>query len=101
MYEIRRTDVFSKWLDRLRDAGARARILSRLTRVEDGNLGDTRPVGEAVSELRIDYGPGYRVYYTRQQKTLIFLLVGGDKSTQERDIRRALQLARTLEGYEP
>lgn len=90
MYEIRRADVFSKWLDRLRDARARVRILSRLTRVEEGNLGDTKSVGKAVSELTIDYKSGYRVYYTQRQKTLIVLLVGGDKSTQERDIKRAI-----------
>lgn len=97
MYEIRRTDVFSKWLDRLRDARARARVLSRLTRLEEGNLGDTKPLGDGVSEFRIDYGPGYRVYYTQRDKTIIILLVGGDKSTQSRDIKRAIQLARDLE----
>jgi len=97
MYEIRRTDVFSKWLDRLRDARARARVLSRLTRVEEGNLGDTKPLGDGVSEFRIDYGPGYRIYYTQRNKIIIILLVGGDKSTQSRDIKRAIQLARDLE----
>lgn len=97
MYEIRRTDVFSKWLDRLRDARARARVLSRLTRVEEGNLGDTKPVGDGVSEFRIDYGPGYRVYFTQRDRTIIVLLVGGDKSTQSQDIKRAIQLARDLE----
>ncbi|MGE0383432.1 MAG: type II toxin-antitoxin system RelE/ParE family toxin [Gammaproteobacteria bacterium] len=97
MLEIRRTDAFSKWLDRLRDPRARALVLSRLTRVEEGNLGDTKPVGEGVSEFRIDYGPGYRVYYTQRNKTIIILLVGGDKSTQARDIKRAIQLARDLD----
>lgn len=97
MYEIRRTDVFSSWLDRLRDARARVRILARLDRVSEGNLGDTRVIGEGVSEFRIDYGPGYRVYYTRQRKTIVVLLVGGDKSTQAKDIRRAIQLARDLD----
>jgi len=97
MYEIRRTDVFAKWLDRLRDARARARVLSRLTRVEEGNLGDTKPVGDGVSEFRIDYGPGYRVYFTQRDRTIIVLLVGGDKSTQSQDIKRAIQLARDLE----
>jgi len=71
--------------------------MSRLTRVEEGNLGDTRHVGEGVSEFRIDYGPGYRVYYTQRNKTIIILLVGGDKSTQTRDIQRAIQLARDLD----
>ena len=97
MYEIRRTDAFSKWLDRLRDARARVRVLSRLTRAEDGNLGDTKPVGESVAEMRIDYGPGYRVYFTKRRQTIIVLLVGGDKSSQEQDIKRAIQLARDLE----
>ena len=98
MYEIRRTDTFSKWLDRLRDERARARILSRLTRVEDRNLGDHKPVAGSVFELRIDYGPGYRVYFTKRGKTIIVLLVGGDKSSQEQDIKRAVQLAQDLEG---
>ncbi len=97
MYEIRRTDTFSKWLDRLRDARARVRVLSRLTRVEGGNLGDHKPVGEDVSELRIDYGPGYRVYFTKRGSTIIVLLVGGDKSSQKQDIKRAIQLAQELE----
>ncbi len=97
MYAIRRTDTFSKWLDRLRDARARVRVLSRLTRAEEGNLGDTKPVGESVSEMRIDYGPGYRIYFTKRRKTIIVLLVGGDKSSQEQDIKRAIQLARDLE----
>ena len=97
MYEIRRTETFSKWLDKLRDARARVRVLSRLTRAEDGNLGDTKPVGESVSEMRIDYGPGYRVSFTKRRKTIIVLLIGGDKSSQEQDIKRAIQLARDLE----
>lgn len=79
MYEVRRTEAFSNWLDRLKDARARVRILSRLDRVAEGNLGDTKPVGETVSELRIDYGPGYRIYYTKRRKTLVVLLIGGDK----------------------
>ena len=97
MYEIRRTETFSKWLDKLRDARARVRVLSRLTRAEDGNLGDTKPVGESVSEMRIDYRPGYRVYFTKRRKTIIVLLIGGNKSSQEQDIKRAIQLARDLE----
>ena len=97
MYEIRRTDTFSKWIDRLRDARARVRVLSRLTRAEEGNLGDTKPVGGSVSEMRIDYGPGYRIYFTKRRKTIVVLLVGGDKSSQEQDIKRAIQLARDLE----
>ena len=93
MYDIRRSATFTKWLDRLRDAKARARVLARLTRVEGGNLGDTKPVGEGVSEFRIDYGPGYRVYYTRRGPFLIVLLAGGDKRTQDADIERAITLA--------
>jgi putative addiction module killer protein len=73
------------------------RILTRLDRVSEGNLGDTKAVGEAVSELRIDYGPGYRLYYTKRRHTIVILLVGGDKSTQEKDIKQAIQLAREME----
>ena len=97
MYEIRRTEEFILWLDRLRDARARVRILSRLDRVAEGNLGDTKSVGETVSELRINYGAGYRIYYTKRRNVVIVLLIGGDKSTQEKDIKRAIQLARNLD----
>ena len=96
MLELRRTDVFARWLDELRDIKARARILVRLDRLAEGNLGDVKPVGEGVSELRIDYGPGYRVYYKKQGRTIIILLSGGDKRTQKRDIARAQRLARNL-----
>lgn len=81
MYEIRRTEEFILWLDRLRDARVRVRILSRLDRVAEGNLGDTKSVGETVSELRINYGAGYRIYYTKRRNVVIVLLIGGDKST--------------------
>jgi len=97
MYEIRRTEVFTSWLDHLRDARVRVRVLARLDRVAQGVFGDTKVIGETVSELRIDYGPGYRIYYTRRRRTVVFLLVGGDKSTQERDIKRAIRLAQNLE----
>lgn len=97
MYEIRRTEEFILWLDRLRDARVRVRILSRLDRVAEGNLGDTKSVGETVSELRINYGAGYRIYYTKRRNVVIVLLIGGDKSTQEKDIKRAIQLARNLD----
>jgi len=96
--EIRTTDVFDKWLRKLRDAQARARILVRIKRLSLGNPGDAKMVGEGVSEMRIDYGPGYRVYYTQRSGELIVLLVGGDKSTQDRDIEKAIELARGLEG---
>lgn len=96
MVEIRKTDVFVKWLDGLRDIRARSRVLVRIERLAAGNPGNVKPVGEGVSELRIDYGPGYRVYFVKQGQTVIVLLAGGDKSTQATDIRTALRLARNL-----
>ena len=96
MIEIRKTDVFAKWLDGLRDIRARARVQARVERLAAGNPGDAEPVGEGVSELRINYGPGYRVYYKQQGRDLLILLAGGDKSTQARDIKTALRLARNL-----
>lgn len=95
--EIRRTEVFASWIDGLRDIRARARVLVRIERLATGNPGDVAPVGEGVSELRIDYGPGYRVYFKKRGRSLIILLAGGDKSTQAKDIRAALRLARGLE----
>jgi putative addiction module killer protein len=94
--ELRKTEVFSKWIDGLRDIGVRARIQARIERLAGGNPGDVKPVGEGVSELRIDYGPGYRVYFKKQGRELIILLAGGDKSSQSKDIRKALELARNL-----
>lgn len=96
MIEIRKTDHFAQWLDDLRDVRARARIQARIERLADGNPGDVAPVGESVSELRIDYGPGYRVYFKKRKRELIILLAGGDKSSQARDIKTALRLARNL-----
>jgi len=96
MVEIRKTDVFVKWLDGLRDIRARSRVLVRIERLASGNPGDVKPVGEGVSELRVDYGPGYRVYFVKQGQTVIVLLAGGDKSTQATDIRTAIRLARNL-----
>ena len=96
MIEVRKTEVYARWLDGLRDARARARVLVRVERLAAGNLGDVRPVGEGVSELRIDYGPGYRVYFRKQGRTVVILLAGGDKRTQDRDIATALRLARNL-----
>jgi len=96
--EVRKTEVFSRWLDGLRDINARARVQARIERLIAGNPGDVKPVGEGVSELRIDYGPGYRVYFKKRGHELIILLAGGDKHTQARDIRNALSMARnTLE----
>ena len=96
MMEIRKTDLFVRWLDDLRDIRARARVQARIERLTAGNPGDVEPVGEGVSELRINYGPGYRVYLKQQGRELIILLAGGDKRTQARDIKTALQLVRNL-----
>jgi putative addiction module killer protein len=92
--EIRQTSEFKEWLLSLRVAKAKARIAARIARAENGNLGDSKPVGEGVSEMRIDYGPGYRVYYRQRGNVLVILLCGGDKSTQRSDIRRAHELAK-------
>lgn len=94
--EIRKTEYFAQWLDGLRDLQARARVQSRIERLAQGNPGDVEPVGEGVSELRIHYGPGYRVYFKQRGRELIILLAGGDKSTQAKDIKTALRLARQL-----
>ncbi len=96
MIEVRKTEVYAKWLDSLRDARARARVLVRVERLAAGNPGDVSPVGEGISELRIDYGPGYRVYFKKQGRMTVILLAGGDKRTQRRDIETALRLARNL-----
>ncbi|MBM4288381.1 MAG: type II toxin-antitoxin system RelE/ParE family toxin [Deltaproteobacteria bacterium] len=96
MLEIRQTEVYSDWFNSLRDRQARARIDVRIRRLSLGNPGDIKPVGEGVSELRIDYGPGYRVYFVQHGQTVVILLAGGDKSTQDKDIKTARELARTL-----
>ena len=96
MFEVRKTEIYAKWLDGLRDICARARVLVRVERLAIGNPGDVRPVGEGVSELRIDYGPGYRVYFKQQSRTVVVLLAGGDKRTQSRDIETAMRLSRNL-----
>jgi len=96
MIEVRQTEAFSKWLRELRDRQARARIQTRIDRLQLGLAGDVRPVGEGVSELRIDYGPGYRVYFVQRGRELVILLAGGDKRTQDRDIKTAIELARNL-----
>ena len=101
MIEIRKTDIFVRWLDELGDLQARARVLVRIERLAAGNPGDAEPVGEGVSELRINYGPGYRVYFKHRGRELIILLAGGDKSTQARDIKTALRLARNLQEQQP
>ncbi|HBP89307.1 MAG TPA: type II toxin-antitoxin system RelE/ParE family toxin [Nitrospirales bacterium] len=96
MVEIRKTEKYTQWLDGLSDIRARARIQVRVERLAAGNTGDAKPVGEGVSELRIDYGPGYRVYFTKRGSKLVILLAGGDKRTQVPDIKIALRLARNL-----
>jgi len=97
MNEIRQTTVFADWMAKLRDVRARAKIAARIDRLALGNPGDVEPVGEGISELRIHYGPGYRVYFTRRGPDLIVLLCGGDKSTQAKDIATAKALAAKLE----
>lgn len=96
--EVRQTKHYLDWFNSLRDRQTRIRIDARIRRLSLGNPGDVKPVGEGVSELRIDYGPGYRVYFIQQGQQLIILLAGGDKSSQPRDIRTALNLARALRG---
>ena len=96
MIEVRQTETFAAWLMSLRDERARAKVNVRIRRLSLGNPGDVKPVGEGVSELRIDHGPGYRVYYMRQGARLIILICGGDKSTQVRDIELAKTMAKTL-----
>ncbi len=96
MIELRKTAVFAKWLDGIQDIRARARILVRIERLSTGNPGDVKSVGEGVSELRIDYGSGYRVYYKKQGRKVIILLAGGDKKSQTKDIKTALRMARDL-----
>ncbi|MFM9849462.1 MAG: type II toxin-antitoxin system RelE/ParE family toxin [Hyphomicrobiaceae bacterium] len=97
MLEVRRTDEFQKWLRELRDMRARNKILIRVARLSHGNPGDVEPVGEGVSELRINYGPGYRVYFIQRGTRYIMLLAGGDKSTQDGDIATAKRLAAEYE----
>jgi putative addiction module killer protein len=94
MIEIRQSETYSDWFSSLRDRQARARIDVRIRRLSLGNAGDVKAVGEGVSELRIDYGPGYRVYFVQRGQMVVILLAGGDKRTQDRDIKTALELAR-------
>ncbi len=96
MIEIRETSAYASWFTSLRDRTAKARIDIRIRRLSLGNFGDTRPVGEGVTELRIHYGPGYRIYLKKQDDALVILLAGGDKSSQDKDIRLAKDLARNL-----
>ena len=97
MLQIRKTDVYAEWIDNLRDLKGRARILVRVERLAAGKPGDVKPVGSGVAELRIHFGPGYRVYFTQRGPDIVILLAGGDKSRQSTDIQAALQLAKNLE----
>lgn len=96
MVEVRQTDVFTAWFAGLRDREARARITVRIRRLSLGNPGDVKPVGSGISEMRINYGPGYRVYFVGRGDTVVILLCGGDKRRQDRDIARALELAKEV-----
>ena len=93
MIHIEITDEFDKWLKQLRDSQARVRIFDRIRRLRDGNRGDVKPVGKGVTEMRINYGPGYRLYYAQRGESFVILLCGGDKGSQRRDIARAIALA--------
>ena len=97
MYTVLQTESFVKWLAGMRDVKAQVRIVARLRQAELGNLGDAKSLGSGISELRVDTGPGYRLYFTRRREVLIILLAGGDKSTQKTDIKRARKLADELE----
>ncbi|WP_407050434.1 type II toxin-antitoxin system RelE/ParE family toxin [Methyloraptor flagellatus] len=101
MIEVRQTSVFEAWFRALRDLDARRRIAMRIVRLEAGLFGDAKSIGDGVSELRIDCGPGYRLYFVRQGSTVVVLLCGGDKGSQDRDIRRAKSLAAELLGGTP
>jgi len=94
--EVRQTEVYARWFARLRDRQARARVDARIRRLSLGNPGDVKAVGQGVLEMRIDYGPGYRIYFVHRDRTVVILLAGGDKQSQDRDIRLAHELARNL-----
>jgi putative addiction module killer protein len=96
MIDFKRSRVFADWLNALRDTIGKARVIARLRAAEHGNFGDCESVGEAIYEMRVHYGPGYRMYFTRRGEVVYLLLVGGDKSTQKRDIKRAIQMAQNI-----
>lgn len=96
MVEVRQTEQFSDWLRHLSDANAAARIVGRIRRMEMGNPGDTKSVGQGVLEMRINYGPGYRIYYVHRGAQVVILLCGGDKRTQQKDIKQAQEMAEAM-----
>jgi putative addiction module killer protein len=96
MIEVRQTPIFRSWMAGLKDLHAQARIAVRIDRLADGNPGDVKSIGDGVSEMRIDYGPGYRLYFTRSGNIIVVLLCGGDKQSQDKDIRRARALAKEI-----
>jgi putative addiction module killer protein len=98
MLEVRQTAVFARWFGGLKDRKAKARIQARIDRLETGHFGDVAPVGEGISELRIFYGPGYRIYFVQRASIVVILLSGGDKSSQQADIAKAREIARQLKG---
>ncbi len=98
MYFIKQTNIFSRWLNNLKDIKGKVSILRRVDRMKYGNFGDYKYVGDGVSELRIAFGPGYRIYYTKQESQVIILLVGGDKSSQNSDIKKAKKILEELEN---
>jgi putative addiction module killer protein len=100
MIDFERSRAFADWLDSLKDIIGKARIIARLRAAEHGNFGDCEPAGGAVYEMRVHYGPGYRMYFTRRGEVVYLLLVGGDKSTQKRDIKRAIQMAQNIGNEE-
>lgn len=100
MIDFEQSHQFSNWLDSIRDTLGKARLLARLRAAEHGNFGDCESVGGAVYEMRVHYGPGYRMYFTRKNNVIYLLLAGGDKSTQKRDIRRAQLMARDISNEE-
>lgn len=97
MYTVEQSETFSIWLNGLRDALARVRITARIVMTKEGNLGDCEPVGDGIHEMRVHVGPGYRIYFTQRGRRVIFLLLGGDKSTQSKDIKRAKAMAKELD----
>ncbi len=96
MISIQTTEAFNKWFSNLKDKQAMMRVQARIDRAENGNFGDCEPVGEGVSEMRIHYGPGYRIYFVKRGMEIVILLAGGDKSTQSKDIKSALEIARQI-----